>query len=212
VRAFLRYVNQRVVICDQFVHWLLTLTWVEVVTVGVSASLFCILVFGGLFYAAGDYTNMGEAFALSTQTYLTIGYGVLGPQTLVGHVLVYIETFIAMTLLVVVTGVPYIKFSKPSTKMSFAKPVVNVGEKGPQLQIRLCMDVQNASMVNACFKLTLARTERSALGTVREPVCARVRGSVSAYGWEASLRVHVSVLQAEVIQCARAARRVHAFA
>ena len=109
--SWVRYVNQHLVITDLFVHWLLSLTWRELVTVSTLTSLFCILVFGVLFFLLGDQDSMHHALALSTQTYYTIGYGVLGPKTVPGHVIVYFETFIAVTVLVVVTGIPYIKFS-----------------------------------------------------------------------------------------------------
>lgn len=95
------------------------------------------------------------------------GYGALGPRTLWGHAIVFLETFASVIVLAIVTGIPYIKFSKTHNKLKFTNPVVNMGEHGPQLQIRICIDTQQAQLFNAKFKLTLARTERSSMGTVR---------------------------------------------
>lgn len=79
----------------------------------------------------------------------------------------FLETFASVVVLAIVTGVPYIKFSKPASKVMFADPVINRGVQGPQLQIRICMDTQHACLINARFKLTLAWTKRSPMGTVR---------------------------------------------
>ena len=39
------------------------------------------------------------------------------PHTLWGHIIVYFETFTSVIVLAVITGVPYVKFSKPSAKL-----------------------------------------------------------------------------------------------
>jgi len=168
----LQYINETMLVSDFFVHWLLSLSWPELISVSVGTSFVCILVFTGLFVGLDGVADVQSAFALSTQTFLTIGYGSLAPTSLWGHTIVFLETYVSVLVLAVVTGVPYIKFSKPSPKLVFAKPVLNRGPMGPQLQIRMCVDTQHAQMVNARFKLTLARTERSSMGTVRPVVTA----------------------------------------
>ena len=59
----------------------------------------------------------------------TFRYGGLAPTTLWGHTIVYMETFVSIIVLALVTGIPYIKFSKPSTKLVFGRPVINIGPR-----------------------------------------------------------------------------------
>lgn len=69
----LEYINQSLVLSDFFVHWLLSLTWPELIIASVGTSLFFILAFGGMFHWLDGYDSVQESFAISTQTFLTIG-------------------------------------------------------------------------------------------------------------------------------------------
>ena len=161
-----KFINERLPESKLTVHWLLSMTWPEMILLSVGTSLAFILFFAALFHLLDGYDDAQEAFAVSTQTFLTIGYGSLAPKTMWGHTIVYLETFSSVIVLSIVTGIPYIKFSKSVAKLVIAQPVINMGDQGPQLQIRFCMDTQHAHLTDVKFKLTLARTERSATGMV----------------------------------------------
>ena len=166
----IHYINQTTVLSKVLVHWLLTLSWPELVSVSVGLSLIVIIFFAILFFLLDDFENSWDGlhavFAMSSQTFLTIGYGTLAPRTAAGHAIVFFETFCSVVVLSLATGIPYKKFSKPSQKIDFAKPVVNQDHFGPRLQMRFAMNVQNAQLTNVNINLTLARSLRTPNGTV----------------------------------------------
>lgn len=71
------FVNQTLVITDFSVHWLLSLSWPGLIVLSVGTSLLFVVLFvvlfAGLFFGLDGYTDAQEAFAISTQTFLTIG-------------------------------------------------------------------------------------------------------------------------------------------
>lgn len=160
------YINETVYLDDISVPWLLSLAWHELIIGSAATSIVVILFFTLLFDQLDGIENIEDSFALSTQTFLTIGYGTLAPHTLWGHTIVWLETFVSVMVLAIVTGIPYIQFSKPSSHLTFANPIIHQGTLGAQLQFRLALNTNGARLLDARFRLTLAHTERSPVGTV----------------------------------------------
>ena len=80
-----------------------------------------------------------DAWNLAVQTFLTIGYGVLTPDDSWWAVLWGVcATLLAVFDVAIITGVPYIKFSKPRCKILFSTVVtVHMHEGVPTLTIRI---------------------------------------------------------------------------
>jgi inward rectifier potassium channel len=84
---------------------------------------------------AGSYV---DAFFFSIETLATVGYGTMVPATRYGHVISAIEIICGIVYTAVVTGVIFIRFSKPKAKIVYAeRPVVANHNGVPTLMIRI---------------------------------------------------------------------------
>jgi inward rectifier potassium channel len=79
-----------------------------------------------------------DAFFFSIETLATVGYGTMVPATRYGHVISAIEIICGIVYTAVVTGVIFIRFSKPKAKIVYAeRPVVASHNGVPTLMIRI---------------------------------------------------------------------------
>jgi len=105
-----------------------------------------------------------DLFYFSIETLATVGYGDMHPQTHFGHVVATAEIFIGMSLLAVMTGLIFARFSRPNARLLFARnPVVSNHEGVPTLMIRFANERHNV-IGNATARLWLLRNEVSAEG------------------------------------------------
>ncbi|PVZ83856.1 Inward rectifier potassium channel [Serratia sp. S1B] len=63
------------------------------------------------------------AFFFSIETMATVGYGDMHPQTLYGHIIASIDIFVGMCSVALATGVIFARFSRPSSKILFARSI-----------------------------------------------------------------------------------------
>lgn len=79
-----------------------------------------------------------DAFFFSIETLATVGYGTMVPATRYGHVVSAVEIICGIVYTAVVTGVIFIRFSKPKAKIVYAeRPVVANHNGVPTLMIRI---------------------------------------------------------------------------
>jgi inward rectifier potassium channel len=79
-----------------------------------------------------------DAFFFSIETLATVGYGTMVPATRYGHVISAVEIISGIVYTAVVTGVIFIRFSKPKAKIVYAeRPVVANHNGVPTLMIRI---------------------------------------------------------------------------
>jgi inward rectifier potassium channel len=79
-----------------------------------------------------------DAFFFSIETLATVGYGTMVPATRYGHVISAVEIICGIVYTAVVTGVIFIRFSKPKAKIVYAeRPVVANHNGVPTLMIRI---------------------------------------------------------------------------
>jgi inward rectifier potassium channel len=79
-----------------------------------------------------------DAFFFSIETLATVGYGTMVPATRYGHVISAVEIVCGIVYTAVVTGVIFIRFSKPKAKIIYAeRPVVANHNGVPTLMIRI---------------------------------------------------------------------------
>lgn len=99
------------------------------------------------------------AFFFSVQTLSTVGFGHLYPATLYGDILTTIEIVIGMFFTAVVTGLIFVRFSRPVARLTFSRCMVICPYDGkPSLQLRVA-NQQNEPMVEAEFRTMLIRKE-----------------------------------------------------
>ena len=123
------------------------------------------LVFGFLYWlqpgsivnaAPGDFA---AAFFFSVQTIATIGYGVLAPATLYANVIMTFETLVGMTMLSIVTGLVFARFSRPVARVLFSRYVVVVPRDGQStLQLRMA-NQRRTQILQARVEVNLVRNE-----------------------------------------------------
>jgi inward rectifier potassium channel len=85
-------------------------------------------------HAAGP----SDYFFFSIETLATVGYGVMAPTTLYGHLISSAEIITGMAFTAIMTGLVFVRFSKPRAKIVFADIVVVARHNGrPTLMVRI---------------------------------------------------------------------------
>jgi inward rectifier potassium channel len=146
-------------------RWLLGLRWPQFA--GFVASLYVglNLLFAAL-YSLGPNSIAGtglhwflDCFFFSVQTLATVGYGHMYPQTLYGHVVTTLEIMTGIFLLAAMTGLIFVRFSRPIARVVFSNSIVIAPLNGkPTLMVRIGNENQH-SMVEAEFRIMFSRDE-----------------------------------------------------
>jgi len=147
-------------------RWLLGLNWprfavfVAIIYIGLN------LLFAALYSLQQDSIagSTGghwffDCFFFSIQTLATVGYGHMYPQTLYGHIISTIEIMTGVFLLAVMTGLIFVRFSRPIARVVFSQSIVIAPLNGyPTLMVRVGNENQH-SMVEAEFRIMFSRDE-----------------------------------------------------
>jgi inward rectifier potassium channel len=142
-------------------HFALTLSWPEFFAVLVVAYLTINVGFAMFYFAVpGSITNLPpgsplDAFFFSVETLATVGYGYMVPATRYGHTVATVEIFTGMLFTATMTGLVFVRFSKPKAKIIFADSIV-VTQHGdrPTLMVRIGNGRLNA-LTDAVARLTV---------------------------------------------------------
>lgn len=124
-------------------HTLLTMSWVRFFIVIAAAYVLCNLVFAAAYYLCGpdalfsrntanSMDRFTRAFFFSVQTFGTIGYGSIAPQTVAANILVVIESLVSLIVFALATGLVYARFSRPLASIVFSRQAVIAPFKGSQ--------------------------------------------------------------------------------
>ena len=130
-------------------HLALALTWPQFFVGLILVYLGINFLFALLYFAApGTVVNLPpgslvDAFFFSIETLATVGYGNMAPVTLYSHIVSAIEIFVGMVLTATMTGLVFVRFSKPKAKLLFASHAVVARSKG---QARLMVRIGNGRM------------------------------------------------------------------
>ena len=107
-----------------------------------------------------------DAFFFSLETLATVGYGVMAPATAYGHVVSSIEIFVGMGLTAVLTGLMFVRFSRPRAKIVYADRAVVALQNGqPTLMLRMG-NGRSSLLTHVSVKLGALITERTEEGEV----------------------------------------------
>ena len=146
-------------------QWFLALKWPEFIALIAGIYIVLNLIFAE-FYELGNGSIAGlrpgsyeDAFFFSVQTLATVGYGHWYPQTLYGHIVTTIEIIVGVFGLAVMTGLIFVRFSRPAARILFSKAIVIGSLNGqPTLMLRVG-NLRAQSMVEAEFRLLFTRDE-----------------------------------------------------
>jgi inward rectifier potassium channel len=82
--------------------------------------------------------SFSDAFFFSIETLATVGYGTMTPATFYGHVVSAIEIVSGLIFTAIMTGLLFVRFSKPRPKILFAdQAVVTSHNCTPTLMVRI---------------------------------------------------------------------------
>ena len=175
----IRAIGQRLAPHEDIYHWVLTLTWPAFfgwVTVAYVATN---TIFGLAFWLArGSVANastFADCFFFSVQTFATIGYGVMAPQSFWGHTIVTVEALAGILATATITGVTFARLARPTAKVLFSEKMVIAMRNGvPHLQFRLANWRRN-QIVEAQLRVMVLLTETTSEGeTIRRPTSIKL--------------------------------------
>jgi len=125
-------------------HIAVSLSWPGFLLLFVALELALNLMFATLYLLQpGSVANarpgaLTDAFFFSLETLATVGYGVMAPATLYGHVISAVEIIVGMAFVAIMTGLTFVRFSRPRGKFLWANKAVVATHNGrPTLMIRL---------------------------------------------------------------------------
>src|SRR5205085_3523786 len=88
-----------------------------------------------------------DCFFFSVQTLATVGYGHMYPQTLYAHIVSTIEIMTGIFLLAVMTGLIFVRFSRPAARVVFSRSMVIGPLNGkPTLMVRVGNENQHSKV------------------------------------------------------------------
>jgi inward rectifier potassium channel len=147
-------------------RWLLGLSWPQFAAFVASLYVGLNLLFALLYSfqqdsiagSTGGYWFF-DCFFFSVQTLATVGYGHMYPQTLYGHIVTTVEIMSGIFLLAVMTGLIFVRFSRPIARVMFSNSIVIAPLNGkPTLMVRIGNE-NHHSMVEAEFRIMFSRDE-----------------------------------------------------
>ena len=105
-----------------------------------------------------------DAFFFSVETLATVGYGNMYPESFYGHLIAMLEIMVGMFGLAVITGLIFVRFSRPTARIHFSKvAVIAPFDAVPNLMIRVA-NLRHQAMVEPEFRMILIRNIITAEG------------------------------------------------
>jgi len=182
----------REIIQDLF-HYFMTVGWPQLFATFAGFFLGFDVLFGFIYHLVpGCIANLNPpgfagAFFFSVETFATVGYGDMHPQTLYGHVVAMIEIFIGLMSLALMTGIMFARFSRPRARFMFSRnAVVRPIDGKMTLIVRAANQRQNV-VQDATAQLRMLRNEITSEGfeirRVIDVPLLRSQHPVFALGW-----------------------------
>jgi inward rectifier potassium channel len=98
-----------------------------------------------------------DAFFFSVETFGSVGYGVMAPQTIYGHLVATAEVFVGLLSTAMLTGLIFVRFSRPRANMEFSRQITIAPHDGiPTLSLQVA-NRRTGTIYHAEACLTLIR-------------------------------------------------------
>jgi inward rectifier potassium channel len=151
-------------------HLILTLSWPGFAGLIFGIYLLINLVFAALYlldpHSVAEMSpgSFSDAFFFSVETLATVGYGHMYPESFYGHLITMLEIMVGMFGLAVITGLIFVRFSRPTARIHFSKVAVIAPFDGvPNLMIRVA-NLRHQAMVEPEFRMLALRSTVTAEG------------------------------------------------
>jgi inward rectifier potassium channel len=175
----IKAVGQRLAPHEDFYHWVLTLGWPAFfgwVTVAyvVTNAMFA-LAFMAVPGCVANVNGFLDSFFFSVETFATIGYGVMAPQSRYAHAIVTAEALAGILATASITGVTFARLARPTAKILFSdKAVIAMRDGIPHLQFRMANWRRN-QIAEAQLHVMVLITETTREGeTMRRPTAIKL--------------------------------------
>jgi inward rectifier potassium channel len=147
------------------------------------------------FWRPGSVANLApgrwdDAFWFSIETFSTVGYGVMAPQSTYGHLVASAEIFLGLLSTAMLTGLIFVRFARPRAHMEFSRQATVAPHDGvPTLSLRLA-NRRTGTIFHARAALTFIRRDQTLEGHVtwRAHDLALMRSEVQALSLAWTLR------------------------
>lgn len=153
-------------------HALLAMPWTAFFGIVLGYYILANLIFALLYLAEpGSIANLPAAspvaaFFFSVETFATVGYGVTAPQTIYGHLIATAEIFAGMLSTAVITGLLFVRFSRPRPSLVFSRRITICPVDGmPTLMLRVG-NLRAGTILHADAKLSLLSRHETVEGLV----------------------------------------------
>jgi len=153
-------------------HLAVTLTWPQFLAALFVLYLSVNIVFATLFWLVpGSVANarlgsFADAFFFSIETLATVGYGEMYPATGYGRLVAGSEIVCGLAFTAILTGLTFVRFSRPRAKFIFAaNPVVAMHKGKPTLMVRIG-NGRATGLADARAQLNVLLNETAADGNV----------------------------------------------
>lgn len=136
----------------------------------VALYLLCNVIFAALIAAQGkgavtNASSFGDYFVFAVQTWATIGYGSMYPESPYAHFLVTMFAILSLIVSYSLTGIIYARFAKPVARMHFSKNMlVTTFNTRPCIMFRLANPRSKNRILSANLEMCLQRYETSSEG------------------------------------------------
>lgn len=108
--------------------------------------------------------SFSDVFFFSIETLATVGYGVMAPGSLYTHIVSAAEIVTGTVFTAIVTGLLFVRFSRPRARILFAENAVITHHNGhPTLMIRF-VNGRTTAMTSARIRLSVLLAETTAEG------------------------------------------------
>lgn len=151
-------------------HIALSMSWKAFALAFVGCELGINIVFALLYLARpGCIANarpgaFSDVFFFSLETLATVGYGTMAPATLYGHAISAIEIVCGLVFTAIMTGLLFVRFSKPRSKVLFAdQAVITSHNCSPTLMVRIA-NGRLSLLTHATVRIGVLLHETSAEG------------------------------------------------
>jgi inward rectifier potassium channel len=142
-------------------HFALALVAVDL-TINVVFALLYLIQPGSI--ASARPGSFSDAFFFSLETLATVGYGVMAPATLYGHCVSAVEIVTGMAFTAIMTGLLFVRFSRPKAKIIYAdNPVVASYNGQPTLMVRIA-NGRMSVLTDGSARLVVLLLERTTEG------------------------------------------------
>ncbi len=162
-------VGARVHPLSDFYHWVMRASWPTTVAMILATYLAINLVFALAFGAVGGVTNVRpghpeDYFFFSVETFATIGYGTMAPESTIANVLMMLEAFCGILASALTTGLVFSKFSRPTARVLFSNVAVISERDGKRTLVFRMANARGNQIVQASVKIVAAYQHRTKEG------------------------------------------------